>query len=130
MHHRIKAVQTLEIALPKESGRAFTTIACTISSDGFINVYDVADIPDLEKSTAEEETLLTPKEINPLASYDSKGTRFTCLTLADGDVDISHVEGSKRKRDDDEDQNKDSENSEEEQEGEEESENKVEDERE
>lgn len=89
---RIKSVKTLEIALPKESGRTSTTIACTVSSDGFINVYDIADVPQLA-----EESPPTPKQIQPLSSYDSKGTRLTCLALADGDLESVKI--GKRKRD-------------------------------
>ena len=33
-----------------------------------------------------EEESKIPKQIQPLTSYDSKGTRFTCVALADGDV--------------------------------------------
>ena len=71
----------------------------------------------------------TPKEIAPLTSYDSKGTRLTCITLADGDVQIGSVENLKRKREEDNHQGKDSEdNSEEEEEQEDESEVEVENE--
>ena len=68
-------MQTLEIALPESSGRISTTLVCTVSSDGFINIYDLASVPGSS----------TPKtEIKPLVSYDSKGTRLTCVTFADG----------------------------------------------
>ena len=40
-----------------------------------------------------------PKQIQPLSSYDSKGTRLTCLALADGDLGTNSVEIGKRKRD-------------------------------
>jgi len=91
---RIKSVKTLEIALPKESGRTSTIIACTVSSDGFINVYDIADVPQDGIESPPK-----PKQIQPLSSYDSKGTRLTCLALADGDLGTNPVEIGKRKRD-------------------------------
>jgi protein MAK11 len=43
------------------------------------------------------------QEISPVVTYDSKGSRLTCITLADGEM--SHPEhltpetGAKRKRD-------------------------------
>jgi len=36
-------------------------------------------------------------EINPIAEYDSKGTRLTCVTLADGE-DVGPPVNGKRKR--------------------------------
>ncbi|KAF8075163.1 WD40-repeat-containing domain protein [Lyophyllum atratum] len=87
--NRVKAIQTLQIALPPlpSSERTSTTIACTVSSDGKIHVYDVAMIPEAGEKA----------EILPVAVYDSKGTRLTCVTLADGELDTAPV-GSKRKR--------------------------------
>lgn len=46
--------------------------------------------------------------INPVAEYDSKGTRLTCVTLADGEVE--GVAGAvKRKREEDDETSKDDE---------------------
>jgi len=91
--NRVKATQTLEISLPESSGRLSTTLVCTVSSDGFIKIYDLASVP--ASSTQKV-------EIEPLVSYDSKGTRLTCVTFADGameNVAGLSVDG-KRKRDD------------------------------
>jgi protein MAK11 len=99
--YRIKAVQTIGIALPSSSGRTSTIIACTVSSDGNVNLYDIAAIPE-QPST---DTPQTTRQIEPLTTYDSKGTRLTCVTLADGDVDIDATVNGKRKREDDEDGN-------------------------
>lgn len=90
-------MQTIEIALPESAGRQSTTIACTVSSDGFVNVYDVATVASTSEST--------PQQIKPIGSYDSKGTRLTCVTLADRDVEGQTIVGDgKRKRDDDDDE--------------------------
>lgn len=89
-------MQTLEIALPESSGRLSTTLVCTVSSDGFINIYDLASVP----LSSTQKT-----EIEPLVSYDSKGTRLTCVTFADGtmeSVDELSI-GGKRKLDDNDD---------------------------
>jgi len=83
-------VQTLEIALPESSGRLSTTLVCTVSSDGFINIYDLASVPLSSTQKA---------EIEPLVSYDSKGTRLTCVTFADGtmeSVDELSISGKRK----------------------------------
>ncbi|KAK7031612.1 glycosyltransferase family 39 protein, partial [Favolaschia claudopus] len=77
--NRVKAIDTLPIALPPSSSRPSTTIVCTISSDGKIRLYDLAMLP---ATTKPGDTVL---EISPVTEYDSKGTRLTCVTLADGD---------------------------------------------
>lgn len=80
---RVKAVETLCIALPKnrEDIPASTTIVCTISSDGMIFVYDLAA---LHANTKEK------IQLRPVAEYDTKGTRLTCLTVAE----VRSTEGS------------------------------------
>ncbi|KAF9454373.1 WD40 repeat-like protein [Macrolepiota fuliginosa MF-IS2] len=88
--NRVKAVQTLRIALPPASGRTSTTIVTTVSSDGKIRVYDMYSIPAaFEKVT----------EIEPVAEYDTNGTRLTCVTVADGDIASSEPTNGKRKHD-------------------------------
>ncbi len=87
----MKAVDTIHIALPEKASRKSTTLVCTISSDGKIHLYDLAALP--ESST---EKIQLP----PVVKYDTKGTRLTCLTLADGDVAKGAAVNGKRKRDD------------------------------
>ncbi|KAF8892163.1 WD40-repeat-containing domain protein [Infundibulicybe gibba] len=91
--NRVKAVQTLEIALPNFfPNHKTTTIVCTVSSDGKIHIYDMAALSPSPTNNSID-------EITPVAEYDSKGTRLTCVTLADGDVDELIVPaGGKRKR--------------------------------
>lgn len=90
-----------------------TILLTTVSSDGLINVYDLcAATIDTEKR---EEN-----KVEPVASYDTKGTRLTCVYLADGqdgtkepkikEEEISESEdegediyGSEQASDDDED---------------------------
>ncbi|KAF8238138.1 WD40 repeat-like protein [Tricholoma matsutake] len=89
--NRVKAVQTLDIALPSSpAGLASTTIVCTVSSDGKIHLYDMATVPEHTGTTK-------IVELNPIAEYDSKGTRLTCVALADGEAVEPPVNG-KRKR--------------------------------
>jgi len=87
---RVKALQTLEIALPSSSGRTSTTIVTTVCSDGKIRVFDLFSIP----VTSDEVV-----EIEADAVYDTHGTRLICVTLADGDIPESKVTNGKRKHD-------------------------------
>lgn len=67
--NRIKAVSAL--TFPAPSGP--TVLLTTVSTDGYINLYDLGAIP-----TSESE------EHKPVASYNTKGTRLTCVFLATG----------------------------------------------
>ena len=91
--NRVKAVETLSIALPAllGSNRSSTTIVCTVSSDGKIFVYDMASLPDPSSSSPSK------IEITRKAEYDTKGTRLTCVTIADGEIPTT-LETGKRKR--------------------------------
>ncbi|KXN90680.1 p21-activated protein kinase-interacting protein 1-like protein [Leucoagaricus sp. SymC.cos] len=90
--NRVKAVQTLRIALPAASGRTSTTIVTTASSDGKIRVFDLHSV----LSSSSQVT-----DIEAVAEYDTKGTRLTCVTVADGDVSESQPANGKRKHEDD-----------------------------
>ncbi|KAJ7623718.1 WD40-repeat-containing domain protein, partial [Roridomyces roridus] len=94
--NRVKALETLSIALPPASGRPSTTIVCTVSSDGNIRLFDLAALPAQRSS----EVL----EIKPVVEYDTKGTRLTCVTLADGDAAGGEQLNGKRKRDEEEEE--------------------------
>lgn len=52
-------------------------------------MYDLAELP--------VEVQAELPQLNPIAEYDTKGSRLTCMTLADGEVVSSSVNG-KRKR--------------------------------
>lgn len=95
--HSVKAVDTISIALPhlKDSNldRSFTTIACTASSDGKINIYDLASLPSAL-------AISQRVQIQPCAEYNSKGTRLTCITAAEGDEPLNEPVVGKRKRSD------------------------------
>lgn len=111
---RVKAISSLPFFAPTSTGDVRKTILLTtVSSDGLINVYDLcAATIDTEKR---EEN-----KVEPVASYDTKGTRLTCVYLADGqdgtkepkikEEEISESEdegediyGSEQASDDDED---------------------------
>jgi protein MAK11 len=91
----VKAVETLSIALrPTASHPTSTKIVCTISSDGKIHIYDLASVPASDPSVSSDKKV----QIEPVAVYDTKGTRLTCVTIADGDVQSKQDAGVKRKR--------------------------------
>ena len=78
---RVKAIDTIRVAI-SSTRRDSTTILSSVSSNGTINVYDLSLLPP--------PTPIAPSdipEISPAVTYDSKGTRLTCVTLAEGDVD-------------------------------------------
>ncbi|OSD05394.1 WD40 repeat-like protein [Trametes coccinea BRFM310] len=88
-NNRVKAVDCIRVALPDGASRQSTTVVCTISSDGKVRLFDLAALP----ASSESKT-----ELQPVAEYDTKGTRLTCVTLADGDLDAQSVSNGKRKR--------------------------------
>ena len=59
-----------------------------MSSDGKLHAYDLGELPAPSSTKAskdtEDDAVL---EIQPSGIYDSKGTRFTCVTVADGDAE-------------------------------------------
>ncbi|KAI6164527.1 WD40-repeat-containing domain protein [Pisolithus thermaeus] len=96
--NRVKAVEALEVAVPEpetktKNARKSTTIVCTISSDGNIFVYDLAA---LHHGTTEL------VQLRPVAEYDTKGTRLTCLTVTENrskeETDDRDAKIGKRKR--------------------------------
>ncbi|KAF9224177.1 WD40 repeat-like protein [Gyrodon lividus] len=105
--NRVKAVETLDIALKtsafkNKNMRETTTIVCTVSSDGKILVYDLAALP------AKLEDKL---QLRPSAEYDTKGTRLTCLTIAEGrPTGGSKPMNGKRKHEDEEEGSEEDEN--------------------
>ena len=97
---RVKAIDTIRVALPS-TGRDSTTILSSVSSDGTVNVYDLSLLPPPAVMIAPSDV----PEISPVVTYDSKGSRLTCVTLAEGDVDHAEQHSTekviKRKRESD-----------------------------
>ncbi len=91
----VKAVDTIRIALPEGASRPSTTVVCTISSDGKVRLFDLAALP----VSSEART-----QLEPVAEYDTKGTRLTCVALAEGDAETPTPAAGKRKREDDEEE--------------------------
>ncbi|OJA11518.1 hypothetical protein AZE42_09431 [Rhizopogon vesiculosus] len=101
--NRVKAVEILRLALPpstKANATLSTTIVCTVSSDGKIHIYDLASLP-ADLGVASEAL-----QISPVAEYDTKGTRLTCVTIAEGEIaeHDSRVNGKRKRNDEDNEQ--------------------------
>lgn len=83
----MKAVSALSVALPAGSSRQSTTLIGTISSDGFVLIFDLASLPPpASESVSQTESTAEPHQLSHIANYDTKGSRLTCMTLADGEV--------------------------------------------
>lgn len=102
---RVKALQTLNISLsspppstlPTTDTSAIrrhphsTTIVSTVSSDGKINVYDLGHLHEFNAGK------ISIQEIQPVATYDTKGTRLTCVTLGEGEIGNENVTGKRNR---------------------------------
>ncbi|CCO30449.1 hypothetical protein BN14_04478 [Rhizoctonia solani AG-1 IB] len=77
--NRVKALDILPVASSGPKHRR-ATLMSTASSDGNIFVYDLSQALGASKNID-----IIP-EFKPLASYDTKGSRLVCLTMADGDI--------------------------------------------
>ncbi|WVQ76400.1 hypothetical protein IAR50_006066 [Cryptococcus sp. DSM 104548] len=75
--NRVKDISSLLFTVPTPSGPRPTVLLTSVSSDGLINLYDLAQT--LEKEEDGEEN-----RVEPASQYDTKGTRLTCVFLADG----------------------------------------------
>ncbi|KAL7418950.1 transcription initiation at TATA-containing promoter protein [Cryptotrichosporon argae] len=72
--NRIKAMSSLRFTPP---GSVPTVLFTTVSSDGLINLHDLALVPTSGGANT---------NVEPIAAYDTKGSRLTCVFLADGGV--------------------------------------------
>lgn len=83
---RIKSLSTL-LHSPSPLSPAQTVLLSTVSSDGWINVYDLSH---LVHSSRSEAAIMAGGPAGagnaqkPVAGYDTKGSRLTCCFLADG----------------------------------------------
>lgn len=127
---RVKAVETLAIALPRipdvSNAPSSTTLVSTISSDGKIRIFDLATLPAGIPSSGDK------PQLSALVEYDTKGSRLTCMAFADGEdasVAVPAANG-KRKRDKEEEEEEEVDEDEDDAEGEDEDEDEQEDENE
>ncbi|KAM0793651.1 hypothetical protein ACM66B_001082 [Microbotryomycetes sp. NB124-2] len=69
--NRVKMLDLLEVAVP--DAETSTVVAVSASSDGLINVYDLAVLPSSAKG---EKAAL---DIEPSGTYDTEASRLTCV---------------------------------------------------
>ncbi|KAG9099875.1 hypothetical protein FS749_000133 [Ceratobasidium sp. UAMH 11750] len=75
--NRVKALDLLNVSIPGREGGT-TTLMSTASSDGNIFVYDLG-VTLISSEPSEIPTFQS------IATYDTKGSRLVCLTMADGE---------------------------------------------
>ena len=93
--YRVKAIDIISIAIPPYSDSKSATYASTVSSDGFIRVYDMGDVSRALHTHVTEH----PVVVEPVTQYDTKGSRLTCVTMGDGELVADSQQVGKRKRD-------------------------------
>ncbi|KZV88192.1 WD40 repeat-like protein [Exidia glandulosa HHB12029] len=82
-------VKSLDVHVEEASPRRVFVV--TVSSDGFVRLFDLSDAPSTLAEGAE------PASIECISSYDTKGTRLTCVAFADAGDSADNALG-KRKR--------------------------------
>ncbi|GJJ11186.1 hypothetical protein Clacol_005418 [Clathrus columnatus] len=96
--NRVKAVDTITIQIPPyvEKGEPHSkSYATTISSDGYIRIYDLDQFVEGVLSNITDERI----SLESVTHFDTTGSRLTCLTLADGELITTDPKaGVKRKR--------------------------------
>jgi protein MAK11 len=97
----VKAIDLMDITL--EGGKT-KTILVTASSDGLINIHDT-NVLDGQTTEVKE----GPATFEPIGSYDTSGTRLTCVSFADqvAPTQSISVAGLKRSLSDDEEEDAD-----------------------
>ncbi|EUC59145.1 MAK11 protein (maintenance of killer toxin-encoding satellite M1 dsRNA), related protein, putative [Rhizoctonia solani AG-3 Rhs1AP] len=76
--NRVKALDVIQLTSPGSKDQKINLMS-SASSDGIIFIYDLSQIP-LNSNTDDS----VPR-LKPITSYDTKGSRLVCLTMADGD---------------------------------------------
>lgn len=100
MGYSVKAIDILSVAIPSSPSnpRTWTRIVSSVSSDGFIRIFDLGALPAPRSSSTESDGQKGEiPALESIAEYDTKGSRLTCCTLADGEEPTKAGTG-KRKR--------------------------------
>lgn len=85
----------ISIVIPPYADLKSATYASTVSSDGFIRVFDLADVVRAMGAHATEQPII----VKPVTQYDTKGSRLTCIAMGDGELVADAQRAGKRKRD-------------------------------
>ena len=99
---RVKAIDVLSVALPKseKNSRSWTKLVATVSSDGWIRIFDLGLLPSSSSASRSQEEKAEISALECVASYDTKGSRLTCCTIAEGELPSKPSASVKRKRND------------------------------
>jgi protein MAK11 len=119
-------IDFLEVALPT-SETSSTIVLTTVSSDGFINLYDLADVQ--VAITATENNQEGGVEVEPIGNFDTDKSRLTCVCaigLVDRGGDAGKAGGEDGNGSEDEEDDEDDEEDDEDEDGEGESEEEFE----
>ncbi|KAH7105904.1 WD40 repeat-like protein [Auriculariales sp. MPI-PUGE-AT-0066] len=76
--NRVKAID-VHVVESTYNAQSRIVYVCSASSDGFIRLFDLGNVP--KSVTPNEE----PLAIECISSYDTKGTRLTCVRFADAE---------------------------------------------
>jgi protein MAK11 len=89
--NRVKSISLLPFYLPSVDSAVptKTVLLTSVSTDGFVNLYDLGSLSRPSTSGIEG----SERELGPAASYDTKGTRLTCVFLADGGLQKPEDDG-------------------------------------
>lgn len=77
----VKSISALPFLTPSSDSTStlrHTVLLTSVSSDGIVNLYDLGSIIPSKEIGAEAQ------QISPLSSYDTKGSRLTCVFLVEG----------------------------------------------
>lgn len=111
---RVKMIDLLEVALPT-SEPSSTIVLTTVSSDGFINLYDLADVQVATSTTTKNRE--GGVEVEPIGKFDTDKSRLTCVCaigLVDHGGDAAKAGGENGNGSEDEDDDEDDDEEEEE----------------
>ncbi|KAL5492334.1 MAK11 [Sanghuangporus weigelae] len=97
--NRVKSLDTLVVATTRmKEEQKWTTIMSTVSSDGWVRIFDLGTLDSIGSTTASKGVI----QLEAIASYDTKGSRLTCCTLADGETPVQSVTRKRKHEDGDE----------------------------
>ncbi|GAA5884251.1 hypothetical protein JCM3774_003592 [Rhodotorula dairenensis] len=103
--NRVKMIDLLEVALPTSEASS-TIVLTTVSSDGWINLYDLADV----SAAMAQDGARIEVEVEPVGRFDTDKSRLTCVCtigLVERGVEAKATNGGKDGEDDDDDKDDD-----------------------
>lgn len=78
MSYSIKSISALPFTSVSPAGPRRTVLLASASTDGLVNLYDLSRLRTSSPSPTDVQAA------GPVAAYSTKGTRLTCLVIAEG----------------------------------------------